>query len=215
MEWGKTGGVALAAAILACAGTAQAERFDLFVFENSSGADVSGLDLWVDVRDQGSFADFVFHNDSSIGSSIARVYIENTSASGALLSDGTIFAESSGVDFTPGSAPPNPPGSISGFGGAWGGNLFSAGAVSPPPFRGINPGETLTLRFDLTGSFSDLLDALTNGEFRIAQHVIALPEGASVWTVLVPLPPAAWPGITALASLGVVGYVRRRRMAEA
>src|SRR5690606_23626652 len=54
--------------------TAAAERVDLVVFE---GSHFAGLDVWLDVVDRGSEVDFVFRNDSSIGSSVASVYFEN------------------------------------------------------------------------------------------------------------------------------------------
>src|SRR5690606_14445946 len=42
--------------LLGTAEAAHAERIDLFVFENEDNADVSGLDLWVDVTQIGSQA---------------------------------------------------------------------------------------------------------------------------------------------------------------
>lgn len=197
---------------------AAAERIDLFVFENADNADVSGLDLWVDVVDQGAYADFVFHNDSSVACFIRSIYVESTGFSGASLADGRIESpQPVGVNFEPGATPGNPPGSISGFGGPWGGNLFDVGAVKPGANKdGVDPGQTLVLQFDYDGiTYQQLIDALTGDEpaFRIAQHVQGVGGVSSIWAVneggasVVPLPGAA---AMTLAGLALVAGRRRR-----
>jgi hypothetical protein len=205
-------------ASLGVVAAASAERIDLFVFENADGAEVSSLDLWVDVVDRGAYADFVFHNDSTVASTVTNIYIESTDFSTSGLTDGRIEnPQPAGVDFRPGSAPPTPPGSIAAEGGAWQGNLFSAKAKKPGSGKdGIDPGEHLVLQFDLDGiAFSDLIDALTGDSpaFRIAQHVQGIGE-FSVWTVngdgenaIVPLPSGA---ALSLAGLAIVATRRRR-----
>ena len=50
------------------------------------------------------------------------------------------------------AVPMVPPTSIEAFGGPWGGSHFYAQAKNPAPTYGINPGESLTVRFDLTGT---------------------------------------------------------------
>lgn len=190
--------------IAACAGIASADRVDLFMFEDN-GVNPLIVDLWVDVVDNGATVDFIFHNDSADGA-VSSIYFENNNISGSLLANGSITGSTGDVDFSVGATPPNPPGSISGFGGNWGGNLFAVDADSPPPFNGINPGETLTISFDLIGSFHNILSALNNPEqgFRIAQHAISFDE-QSIWTVnVVPAPGA-------IAVLGFGGLLAGRR----
>lgn len=201
-----------------CAAVAQAERIDLFVFENAGNADVSGLDLWVDVVDRGSYAEFVFHNDSSVASFVRTIYIEETAFTDGRLTGGRIQnPQPSGVRFIEGSSPPNPAGAIQNFGGGWEGNLFATKAKKPGSGNdGIDAGEQLVLEFDLTGiDFATLLGGLQGDEpqFRIAQHVQGLADGLSVWTKneppasVIPLPSAA---AMSLAGLMVVGARRRR-----
>ena len=43
-----------------------AARVDVTVFENVQEADVTALDVWIDVIDVTDAAHFVFHNDSTI-----------------------------------------------------------------------------------------------------------------------------------------------------
>lgn len=190
---------------------ASADRVDLVVFENADGADVSGLDLWVDVIDRGTHADFVFHNDSTIASFVRSVYIEATSFSNDAFENGRIGAtQQDGVVFVPDGSPPNPAGSISNFGGAWQGNLFSAKADKSGSGKdGIDQGEQLVIQFDYDQvTFASLMSSLNSDEpgFRIAQHVQGLPGGYSVWTTTVPAPGS----VTAIALAGLLAARRRR-----
>ncbi|MBX3364640.1 MAG: hypothetical protein KF866_07735 [Phycisphaeraceae bacterium] len=185
-----------------CAMPAMGTRVDLLVYENADNADTSVLDLWVDVLPSAGGVDFVFHNDGTDGVA-ANVYFENTAFSSAFMSNGAITFQSAGVNFAPGGSPgnPAPPGMM--WGGAWAGNIFSAGATPPPSMNGLSPGETMTISFDLTGAtVADVLDALNSGSFRIAQHVISIGE-FSVWTIT--------PAPSALALLGLAAVGRRRR----
>jgi hypothetical protein len=76
----------------------------------------------------------------------------------------------------------------------------------------------LTLRWTYgTSSYSELLSGLSDGSFRLAQHVTGLGD-ASVWTTTrggdpgdpVPLPPSVW-----LFGMGLIGAagdrLRKRR----
>ncbi len=197
---------AIAAGGLLCASMASAGvRVDLVVYENSSNGDVTNVDLWVNLVDGGTHVDFVFHNDSTIGATVANVYFEMN----ALMANGSIAGQSAGVDFDVGGNPQNPaqPGFL--YGGSWGGNLFRARAENPAPHNGINPGETLTIRFDLVGSFADVLAAVqpgANNGFRIAQHVISVNGDFSVWSINTPTP-----GGAAVLALGGLVAMRRRR----
>lgn len=187
--------------LTAAAAAASADRVDLFVFENADGVDTSIVDLWVDVIDQGSNIDFVFHNDSTMGA-VTAVYFETNN----LIANGLIFGSAGTVNFAAGASPASPAGSVFAFGGSWAGNTYSADADSPGPTNGVGVGETLTVRFDLLGSYADVLAALAPSAadgFRIAEHAQAFGP-YSLWTSNVPAPGAA-------AFLGLAGLLAARR----
>ena len=203
-------------AVLGCfcgfAALAHADIVNLSVYENADNADVSGLNLFVDVTDGGTYIEFAFGNSSSISAVVTAVYVEDANAINGWLLNGHISAESAGVNFSDGATPPNPAQIGDAFGGAWAGNLYAADADSPGPTNGINEtgNESLTLRFDYGGgaTFADVLAALTADEpgFRFAQHVQGLPGGYSVWTTTVPAPGS----VTAIALAGLLAARRRR-----
>lgn len=205
-------GAGALAGVLALSAAAAADRVDFVVYENANNTPLAGWDVWVDVLDAGGGkVDFVFHNDSTISASIASLYFESAGL-GANLSNGTIHDQSAGVDFSAGATPPNPAQPGASFGGNWSGNVFAAGANSPPPFNGINHGgaETLTVRFDIANiTVPQLVAGMLNNpaEFRIAMHVIDMgPQNLfSVWAVVPP------PGTAMLAGLAGLVALKRRR----
>jgi hypothetical protein len=84
-------------------------------------------------------------------------------------------------------------------------------------------GEWVRFDFGLTGTntYLDVKEAITTafanpfddtpGGLRVALHMQSIGAGSfSESFVLVPLPPSIWAGLTALAGLGGVGYLRRR-----
>jgi len=204
--------VAIAIAGLVIAGPASAERVDLNVFENSSGADVSGLDLWVDVTSSGGYVDMKFNNDSTISAILTQIYLESNLSS--LLNNGMIYATTGNVHFVPGANPSSPPG---GTNIGWVGEFYTAGRVKAGGVSNgidddaVDPDESLTLRFDLlTGkTLDDVLSSLVD-DGRVAGHVQGLPRGASVSVVTVPLPVAGSAGLAMLGAIGLARVVRGR-----
>ena len=90
---------------------------------------------------------------------------------------------------------------------------FSADSDAPVEANGVNPGETLGVRFALLpgAPFADVLDDLGDGSLRIGIHVQALPSGGSesfINTSPVPEPGALAP----VCSAGVLLGLARRRM---
>ena len=132
-------------------------------------AAIGEAQLWVDVTEVGAGqVAFTFNNDGPEACSIARVYFDD----GPLLGVAYIIA-GPGASFSLGSSPPNLPGwdTIDPVFETSAG--FSADSDPPVQPQGVNPGEYLTLVFDLqSGSvFSDVVDALFSGALRIGLHV--------------------------------------------
>ena len=197
---------------LAVSTAAYADRIDTFVFENADGVDVSGLDIWIDAIDGGTFIDLVFHNDSQQDSFVTSLYIEATEFTSQGFENMMILTpQPNGVLYgTPGT-PANPPGSIDSFTMPWMGTLFAASAEPPPANTGIDPGESLTIRADYNGiTFDDVIENLASPDaFRFALHIQGLGDGgaSSVWSVSQPVPEPAAVAVIAMAVLAP----RRRR----
>ncbi len=198
--------------VCALTSIASADRINMGIYENASGTSTLGLDLWVDVSaTSASTVEFTFHNDSTLASVITAVYFENTPLSAAL-SSALISTEVGQVAFNNGSSPASPAAIGATFGGAWSGNLYTAGADSPGPQNGVNHSvnELLGVSFNVTGmSAQDFVNTLVADPLamRMAQHVQGVGLNAnSIWTVTVPTP-----GSLALLGLGALVAIRRRR----
>lgn len=139
---------------------------------NPGDAAIGEAQLWVEVMKAGSEeqpqASFTFHNDGPKACSIADVYFDD----GNLLGIASII-NGPGVSFSQNASPPNLPG--------W--DLLDPDfettegflADSDPPVQpnGVNPGEQLTVVFDLQpgSTFLDVLNALISADLRIGIHV--------------------------------------------
>jgi hypothetical protein len=180
--------------------------FPLEIFDSES--DYYGspdLNLRVEVVDRGpEVVDFTFYNHSSIGSSVARIYFDDDGAflSGLAGIDG-LFRQSASPGNLPGGRLLAPPFETT--------SEFSIGADAPPPKNGINPGQSATITFDMTGGSTlyDVINALEAGTLRAGAHVIALPDGSSGSAVTVPAPEPATLLLFSTAGLWVL--TRRRK----
>lgn len=142
-------------------------------------------------------ADFFVRNLGPEASSIANVYFDGT----IVLGIDSIFNTDGLVEFEEGGAPGNLPG-----GGMIGFETdFLASALAPPSMLGVNPDEELGLRISYSGSFGDLIAAITNDELRVGLHGLAFDSGGSEGFVT----PA--PGALVLFGLAGIGWRRRRR----
>ena len=205
-----------AVVVLATAAAAQAGT--VFGFSNVTAnsladAAIGESQLAVEVINAGAgLADFRFTNSGADAASITDIYFNN---SPSVFDDLVSIDDShSGVAFSEGAAPPNPPGLS--FGTAF--KLDSDAGPGGVMAHGVNPGEWLTVRMSLLGgmTFADLLDAFDNG-LGIAIHVQGFAGGGSETFVMTPNDPNPGPmvplpagGALALTGVGMLGATRRR-----
>ena len=179
--------------------------YPLEIFTNNgSYYNSPDLDLYVEVSDGEGEAVFTFYNESLINSSITTIYFDGSSLLG--IADIIEWTETS---FSQSATPSNLPGGKaleSPFVTTAG---FSAGSEAPRPHSGVNPGEWVQIRFDLSNAsrFPGVIDELDTGVLRIGVHVIALPDGSSESAIAVPEP-----ATIALLGLGALALLRKRRL---
>jgi hypothetical protein len=193
-------------AIFAGASPALALGFSCISNNNAGDCAAGTSQLSVDVSDAGGgLVLFTFSNAGPLPGSITDVYFDD----GVLQTIESII-NSPGVAFSEGATPANLPaaGNISPPFDA----TFSADSDAPIEANGVNPGETLGIRFSLQsgGTFADVLDALGDGSLRIGIHVQALPSGGSEAFVNTP-EPAALALVTLVSFAGALFALVRRR----
>jgi hypothetical protein len=199
---------AAAFALISAGASAVPLSFGICVSNNSATDCATGsAQLAVDVTGGpgGGQVSFTFTNSGPAASSITDIYFDD----GTLLGIATI-TNGSGVSFSQGASPGNLPS----------GNLatppfvatsgFTADSDPPAQPNGVNPGETVTITFDLQpgGTLQDVLDELADGTLRIGVHVQGFAYGGSESFVNTPLPE---PGTLALLGVGVLGLGRAGR----
>lgn len=217
--------IRLAAAILTSAALAgSADAGMVYGFGNITGNDVVDAaagesQLTVEVLEAGpGLVSFLFRNIGPDAMSITDVYFD----------DGTLLGIASlswtgDVSFSQGAAPPDLPGGDAiGFETTAG---FLADSDTPIVPNGVNPGETLTITFDLLPGYDvdDVNAALASVvDLRIGIHVQGFVGGGSEAFVNNPNPipsgiPGALPepGSIVLFGIGIVGLASRRRWHKA
>ena len=173
---------------------------------NGPYADDPGVDVYFTLSDGTGTGDFTFWNDSTVQSSVTKVYWDDGSLVGSCG-----ITTSAGVNFTEYEmTPPNVPG--------W--NLldepfdatraFTSEAVPPLYHNGINDGGVEWAEFcftlDVADDYFDLQNELISGDLRLAVHLQGFADGSSESAVNVPEP-----GSLTLLALGGLALLGRRR----
>lgn len=209
---------AVVVVFLFSAAAAQAVTYNFTGVTSNSVTDVNTgqSQLSVDVLDSGAgTVSFTFNNSGPLASSITDVYWDDQAS---VLGTMGAITSSSGVSFSQGAAPGNlPGGNTIGFSVSPSG--ASADSNSPTQPSGVNPGEWLTIVWNLVAgsTFADVIAALNlggdqNGSLRVGIHVQGFSGGGSESFVTTPVPLPA-PALMLIAGLGLLGAAGRRRRA--
>lgn len=208
----KTPKLWLTAALLGSSGWVNAFTLDFYCLSNNSleSCQIGESQLSAEVSETAtSQVAFTFYNTGFEDSSISEVYFDD----GTILGIATIIDSDNGgmagVDFEAGSAnPPNlPAGQMASppFEVTAG---FLADAANPESKNGVNPGEWLSIIFDLQSGqdINDIQDQLFSGALRVGLHVKAFENGESESFLnnapIVPIPSSAIFLFSAVALLG-------------
>ena len=161
--------------------------------------------LAVSVVAVGAQVSFTFTNTGSDASSITDIYFDD----GTLLGIASITS-GAGVSFSQGATPGNLPAGNNAAPPFVATTGFTADSNTPVQPMGVNPGEFVTIVFDLLsgGTLQDVLDELADGRLRIGVHVQGFADGGSESLVNTPLPE---PGVLALLAMGLGGLARAGR----
>jgi len=176
---------------------------------NESDIAIGESQLFVDVTPSDSNQVlFTFSNIGSEASSITDVYFDDN----LLLSNLSWIDNSDpGVSFSEGAKPKNLPG-----GRPFHFNAdFSADSDPPVSKKGVNPGESLGMLFNLRPNkdFEQVLTGLNSQDFRIGMHVQAFNSGRSASFINKFAPAIPEPASFVLFGtiVGIAGIVYRKR----
>jgi PEP-CTERM motif len=154
-----------------------------------------------------SMVDFLFTNSGPVASSLTDVYFDDGPPS--LLTTPLLISSSAGVAFEPGCSPGNLPGGTpAGFA-----STYCADSNAPTQSNGVNPGEWLRLSYTLQGdaTLAAVLNAISNGDFRIGIHVQGINNEGSESGLINPQPVPEPASLVLLGSGAAAAFLRRRR----
>ncbi len=204
--------IVLASILFATTANAAMFTFENITNNNAVDAAIGEAQLGVEVLDEGGgVVSFRFFNVGPEDSSITQIYFD---ADGSSLLSIAGLVEGPGTDYSIGGAPPNLPGANNADPDFQVSMGFLATPDAPVQPNGINPGEELTINFNVGASFDDILAELADGTIRMGIHVQGFASGGSESFVNgggpspVPLPAAVW--LFGSALLGLIGIGRRK-----
>ena len=159
--------------------TSQAGLYSLTrVTNNGSGLSMDPWQFTVDVQDySASQVLLTFSNNTqdflaamispAMDSSVAAIYVDDT----AISFDSFVGLQDNTIEFSDKGSAKMPGGQTYGFTR----DDFYAKADPAAPMKGLNPGESLGLLFDLNGATFDTINtAIGNGSLRIGLHVVSI-----------------------------------------
>ncbi|MBW8001929.1 MAG: PEP-CTERM sorting domain-containing protein [Planctomycetes bacterium] len=204
---------ALIAAVVLCLHAAPSfgtavYQFDIFT-DNGLFNDSSLVNIWMEVTDGASTADFKIYNDSTIASSITGVYVMD----GSILGLSSVTGSGPGVVFDSPANPSTLPSGNTYLHPVTGlpdpfitHDGFSTDADPPLHTNGVNAGigEYVTVTFDLDGTIEELIAEIDARTVRIGLHIQGFTDGSSESAVNVPEP-------TTIMLLGFGALVLRRK----
>jgi hypothetical protein len=149
---------------------------------------------------------FRFTNTGPSTASITDVYFDD----GTLLGIAGVL-NGAGVSFSQGASPGNLPAGAEATPAFVATAGFAADSNPPVQPNGVNPGEELTIVFDLTpgGSYADVLEELRDGRLRVGVHVQGFAGGGSESLINTPLAEADSLLLLGLGLLGLGWFGRR------
>ncbi len=205
--WGRPSALLFALGLVLVTGQeARAVSYGFGCISNNLAVDcaIGEAQLSVEVIDVGGAqVEFKFTNVGADASSATDVYFDD----GSLLAINSVI-NGVGVDFSAPASPSNLPGGggvsppfVTSLG-------FGVDSLPPTEPNGINPGETLSIIFDLIGGqmYADVLTELESGALRIGLHVQGYGTTGSESFVNIPEP-----GTGLLMGLGLALLARRPR----
>ncbi len=195
-------------AVFSAGASAQSYGFDCITHTSAANCAAGEAQLRMDLSAPlATQARFTFTNVGTAALSLTGVYFDD----GTLLGISSIVG-SSGVAFSRDATPRNlPGGNPIGFRTTAG---FSADSDAPVQPNGVNPGEFLSVVFDLQAgrSFSEIAGDLASGALRVGVHVQGYANGGSESLVNLTSPvPEASSVLSMAAALGVIALALRRR----
>jgi hypothetical protein len=158
----------------------------------------------------GNQVQFLFANSGPVASSITTIYFDDDS----LLSNPQIQDTPPLVDFDTSATPADLPGGDSIVPAFVANAALSTQRVNPPPDTGVNPGETVTIIFDLLAGnvFQNVLEDLDTGDLRIGLHVQSIGQSGGSDSFVNVGNKVPEPGTLILLGAGLLGlWVIRRR----